>query len=467
MIYDKDDGTLCRHIIRADADTVRTDLESGRYSVYALSDIGKFIPPQKEDEIISISLGPDIPTKETDPVPMSWKGEIQVSSGHLHETEINMEPLVSAIVINIGENRLPGLAVTSLRICQEASVIRPFLEEGSKAVRTDETWQSRELGSQALDILNSGGSVTAYVLENCQGDLLKGNDDPWKKVPENLGETSGLCTYVEMTCAWDESSAYEGQITYRFFLGEDATCNFDIRRNTCQRITTRMHETSFSIDSWKIDTSQMCSRFAEISFFIDEDNRILASCTRDLDTHIKISGSLSGHIRCVTVQDPFFTIWGHYFTHEVTFHINEKVHLCRKPVQIGGNILEQSLQEMRDIRLYSVLDARKIEDFMYPRNTEGTIREYMKPYEMSMKIGVSSARDITGTSFDGRLKYDYKVSDPVSWYTSLFHLVTMVPSSYSRFDSRLDDDGCPPGETFKAEVVSIEPETTFDVTPLP
>ena len=68
---------------------------------------------------------------------------------------------------------------------------------------------------------------------------------------------SELCTYIEMEGRWNDSSDYEGKVVYRFYLGEDAASNFDIKRNSLHNLTLYLEEESLDRISWKIDASEM------------------------------------------------------------------------------------------------------------------------------------------------------------------------------------------------------------------
>ena len=117
---------------------------------------------------------------------------------------------------------------------------------------------------------------------------------------------------------------------------------------------------------------------------------------------------------------------------------------------------------MRSIPYYSILDAWDIDEFIHPYTMTGTIREYLKPYGLEINLEITSTDGTpVAVRFSGSSKYNYTNSEPVTWYTGLFSTATMVPSEYSGFDNRLDDDDCPPGELFKEETVTLTPTITY------
>ena len=134
----------------------------------------------------------------------------------------------------------------------------------------------------------------------------------------------------------------------------------------------------------------------------------------------------------------------------------------KTPVAIDGSALSDSFEKMRAVPYYSLLDAWDEDDFRNPYTMTGTVREYLKPYDIDLEIGITS---VDGTPvavrFSGSATYYYKTSGAVTWNTGIFSSVTMVPSAYSGFDNRLDDDGCPPGALFKEEFLYLQPNITY------
>ncbi len=89
--------------------------------------------------------------------------------------------------------------------------------------------------------LNSGAAATFYALENLYGE--KAITDTWQKKPKNLGEDDRP-TYVEILGKASGNGLTDVPITYRFFLGTNATSNFDVIRNTANVITLTLSDTA-------------------------------------------------------------------------------------------------------------------------------------------------------------------------------------------------------------------------------
>ena len=78
--------------------------------------------------------------------------------------------------------------VTSVRLNQCASVVRPFKDArgaGSRVEDPSEIIPGDSATQTDLAELNEGGRVTFYTLENCQGVLLPENKSSAAKIPES------------------------------------------------------------------------------------------------------------------------------------------------------------------------------------------------------------------------------------------------------------------------------------------
>ena len=910
MAYRQEDGMLAATQEADDAESIEIQLPGGTYNIYVTANMKGFDVPVEEQHISNAYYRINSIAELDNTLPMCWKGSAELKTGKKTILNVSMSRLVSKIGFDIEKGVLQDLEIISVRLCQASGTIRPFMENGNRIMAQNEAVNGDYATEEDLKKLSSGESIYFYATENCQGTLLPDNTDPWSKTPVNIGEKAGLCTYVEMKGRWEENADYEGTVIYRFYLGENAESNFDIRRNSVHNLTLYLNEDSFDRISWKIDASEMepanwdiftdlsrnnhrkdnfyvtenifisfaldekgtrywqkrnnrfmisgidsnggtiirfdspsslgngrfnamgtcmkageyeivlidevtgsvryimehgevktpevvagnygcytnekvegfdeecefiingntneiylyltdsdgynlnrgdffgcdfsiCNWKADISnkessvslddrisvesiegktgsnsyamalrisfkndgkdeswnrilteslgrgrilseyqeltsgasckglmslychviditfkpvpdsgkhglgsefmfavdnpsklpllvrglklnsmeyeptgagidhvlceniygnrhphplmvspmppticsyesdsskyaiidgkecyavndggteqsdiphqmamfhtfevkfkhpshfwdpeaiahmdmygtqsnrlkygqdgymncgciFYsgrgasqifdanngartdfkqygdllkreyisrflniisidmsINEKNEIMVSASRDADIDIAVSGSLNGHIRCVTIQDPFFTVWGHYFKESQVFKSVNTVTVGKTPSEADAYSLTEAYESMRAIQYYSTLDAWEINDFRDPTRKD-IVREYLKPYDLDLNIGITSRDGAPArVRLTGSVHYNYKNSSPVTWSTGIFSSVTMVPSSYSGFDSRLDDDGCPPGSLFKAETVHLEPDVSL------
>lgn len=236
---------------------IELELRQGVYNIYALANMHGYATPVHESEIIESTYRINSIEDIADTIPMCGSGEITLHAGDNEEMDIVLERLVSKILLSVNTGVLEGLEITSVRLCQGAAVLRPFMEGGSRVLDRSETGNGDYASSIDLEKLNNGRRVLFYIPENCQGVLLPDNSDPWKKSPENIGDAAYLCTYIEMKCRWLDSADYEGEVTYRFYLGENAVTDFNIRRNSVHNMTLFLQENSLEKICWKIDSSDM------------------------------------------------------------------------------------------------------------------------------------------------------------------------------------------------------------------
>lgn len=226
-----------------------------RYNLYALANMGRVDAPVDEKDFVNscayrIEEHCDIGQF----LPMSWDCVGFCVDSWADRVMVDLERLVAKVVFSIEKSALKGLEVNSVRLCQSASVVWPFKwEDGSFVTSADEVLDGDHASVSDLEILNAGEQVTFYVMENCHGELLDGNDDPWAKVPDNIADKSSLCTYLEVDCTFREGYFYSGDVTYRMYLGTDGLSNFDVRRNSQLNVSLFLTDDALKEVSWRVE----------------------------------------------------------------------------------------------------------------------------------------------------------------------------------------------------------------------
>ena len=232
--------------------------EGLEYNVYAVANVGKITPMDKEVDFIKykMTIGSSgfVGTMNAGGIPMAWQKSGYTVSKSVTQLPVVLVRLVSKIRFKVDMQALAGLKVTSIRLCNGAGSITPFTMNGhggSKITAANESINGDYASVADLNSINSGGQIYFYALENCQGTLLSGNKDPWKKTPENIS-VANLCTYLEVNCEFQAGFALTGTITYRVYLGQDNCTNFDIIRNVDMGVTLCLTKNLDNV-SWKID----------------------------------------------------------------------------------------------------------------------------------------------------------------------------------------------------------------------
>ena len=190
-------------------------------------------------------------------LPMAWRADgVTFSSAQLKagaRLEIPLTRLVAQYDIVIEKSALAryDFTASALSVCGPAAVT-PFTTSraAASAVRTDYAL------AQDLQRLNGGNTAVFYPLENRYGMLLPGNADPWRKIPESIPETDHP-TYIELEgqATMTDGSALGIPVKYRFYLGANATTDFDVKRNSVYTVTLCLTDAAIerSEPSWKVE----------------------------------------------------------------------------------------------------------------------------------------------------------------------------------------------------------------------
>ena len=134
--------------------------------------------------------------------------------------------------------------LVSLNVCHSNNVLRPF-SESCKALSTSDIrisgWDRK---TEPYLYSDQPDAIVLYIPENLQGDLLSHNDDPYRKIPDQVDLLNGagkadLCTYLEAVVHAEQTylPGVGGDATYRFYLGKNTTTNFDVEGNVDYDVT--------------------------------------------------------------------------------------------------------------------------------------------------------------------------------------------------------------------------------------
>lgn len=250
------DGQLAEYACIGEGEDVCLELNSGQiYDIYMMANMGEVHPDASEQEFCeAFEYRISSLTEFEECLPMVWIGnDVKVSMG-MPAVSASLVRLVSKVNFKIDKSALGGLEVASVRMRQSPRAVRPFayLPHGSMACSTDDVFDGDYGSSEDLEILNSGGEIVFYTLENCQGTLLPDNQNPSDKVPDNLGAEGDLCTYLELECVFADP-LYVGDVIYRFYLGTDNCTNFDVIRNSFIDVTLFLTKDALGELSWRVE----------------------------------------------------------------------------------------------------------------------------------------------------------------------------------------------------------------------
>ena len=252
-------GMLVSEVYTEDLDAVVMELPVGyAYNIYAVANMGRRIAVAEEAAFASFLKYSISETADLDGyIPMSCFCEDVNVRRSTRSISLTLGRLVAKLVLSIDKaSLLEGLKVRSVRLCQSASVVRPFKwngQGGSRVQRAGDTVDGDYASPADLEHINSGGEVVFYALENCQGVLLPGNKSPYLKVPSLLGGKDKLCTYFEIECTFDGSGLLGGEVRYRVYAGLDDCTSFDVPGNSCINVKLSLTGEGLHKVSWKVD----------------------------------------------------------------------------------------------------------------------------------------------------------------------------------------------------------------------
>lgn len=195
-------------------------------------------------------------------IPMCWsrKGVDPFTEGSV---DIRMERLFAKLVLTVDHAGIAGTDLEAFRngsvhIRQSNCLLKPFAQEGSKAASAADVIPVSDYESTMENGLLK--DFVFYVPENRQGVLMPDNRDPAEKDIDGVdrvcgGGVSGLLTYLEFKGHMDGSRlGFDGEVVYRFFLGRDATSDFDVERNREIHVSLKFNPESVFEPDWKLDS---------------------------------------------------------------------------------------------------------------------------------------------------------------------------------------------------------------------
>lgn len=254
-VYDAS-GTFIRSVYKTDMNGVEFPLLhiGETYRVYAAFNMGELSFPAKESDIASLTHSWNVSGMNSKGLPMVWSGTVDMTSAS-QSVSMQAVRLVSKIRFSCNDSGLDdhrgSFTVSSVALKNATRTVSVFGDKQSLKGEADYISDS----ATAADVtsLNAGGKVSFYTFENLCGTLLSGNADPWKKVPENISGKDSKCTYLEVTGTYStDGGTASAPVTYRMYLGENATTNFDLLRNYVYDVTLCPSDEGIGRTSWKI-----------------------------------------------------------------------------------------------------------------------------------------------------------------------------------------------------------------------
>ena len=247
----------CKYI--TDLSSIRFSLPGGKdgFNIYLVGNVGEVDAPESESDIEDlqyvVSSYDDFRTKGF-PVANAYMNYTKGSP-----TNLKVKRLVGQYNVRIDASADAEYTVKDLRMINCALDVYPFATDKKATVFGNliATKTGDILTADDVQKLNAGEVVPLYFIENLQGVLLPNNTDRKNKIPSVVGDKyAPYCTYIEITADIQTASAKYTNGKYRFYLGQDETTDFSIRRNTVYNATLDFTQNMVSEEEWRIEVDE-------------------------------------------------------------------------------------------------------------------------------------------------------------------------------------------------------------------
>lgn len=234
------------------------------FDLYMLANVGRVEAPALEDNLRGIRC--DVDTYDTFRTKGFPAAAVFLSYRKGTHAHFKLKRLVGQYDIRMrAAAECAEYRVKDVRVHNAARDVYPFSDD-AKAVSF--VCSASAGGCSCGDVLtaddiqrlNSGATVSLFVLENLQGVLLPDNDDRRKKIPSTLELVqeglSERCTYIEITADVRTPVSTYTDGKYRFYLGQDELTDFSIVRNTLYDVTLDFTQNMVNEEEWRIDVDK-------------------------------------------------------------------------------------------------------------------------------------------------------------------------------------------------------------------
>lgn len=238
-------------------------LSEEEYDIYALANMGDMRPSIPSDLSLKSPdlLIWDIPSLlsvNMNGLPMS--GILKGFKAGTDTPVIPLKRLFAKVTADISFG-YEGATVSSIKVLNLNSRLSPFGHSAASSSSQIMSEVERDDGS---------GTYVFYVPENMQGQIGSASGSHGKNpdLDPDISARKDVLTYMEVTVALDGKEGRTGTITYRSYLGNNDTKNFDIKRNCRYNWKVAYLEDNLQYDDWKVDTGDMSSEI-RLPFGID------------------------------------------------------------------------------------------------------------------------------------------------------------------------------------------------------
>ncbi len=205
-----------QHLFMGDTTSVTLPITPGGWSIYAIANIGSDMGSKSHDEVKAqqYEIVNESDIKYNDALIMSYFGEANI--GGLLNLDILFTRAVSRIDIRVDllSTALSKVTLSRLRLVNMPKKMALFGDGTAPASSDLMTYDYRDCGN--------GSTFSIYMLENLSGENTAITTEE-QKTAANAPSTAA---YIEI-----EGTTSDSWVTYRIYLGENNTSDFNVRRN--------------------------------------------------------------------------------------------------------------------------------------------------------------------------------------------------------------------------------------------
>lgn len=219
------------------------------YNVYAFVNMGSLesVLPSSESGLPSVRYSiPSYSSVNTSGLPMTGVLSSFVA-GSGASTQIPVKRRFAKVTATL-TCEWPGAVITGAVVGNMNGKI-PLSGDAAMTGASDAlSWQDSDTGG------GSSATMVFYVPENMQGTVsgITQSHDKSHEFNATVNGNRSRLTYLEVSVTG--SGAYSGAVTYRSYLGANATTDFDIAGNTKYVWAINYTEDGLAEDTWKVDT---------------------------------------------------------------------------------------------------------------------------------------------------------------------------------------------------------------------
>ena len=240
--------------------------------VAVIANAGNLIDDQRTQTYSSLQAYQFFVNEKNNSIPefiMYYGAEYDLTKSSTVKAElVRIYSMITVVVDQSGLNGKVTVTPLSLQLknIPNAGQLVPDSKIGLTGITSKTDAEKIEPASPGDNFLNGTNTHALYLYENMQGYGLNESDDQQLKTPPGITPTKDRTdyldkeefkksSYIEIKALYkNEITGEAGIITYRFFLGKDATNNFDVQRNVHYKITMKLAGSGGENEiSWRVD----------------------------------------------------------------------------------------------------------------------------------------------------------------------------------------------------------------------